>query len=408
MKRRIIVVVGLVAVAIAIVWHGARATDPHYTGGTVAANRGNLVIDPILEIARGHVAGARAVSVVGRNIEIDDTVVADIYDMGSTGLQLIWLAPTAARAHTVVSTDAVDVTSSGELTLTGQPANTNTCTIGTKVYTFQTVLTNVDGNVKIGADAEGTIDNLVAAVNLAAGAGTNYAALMTANAANVVAVKTAADDFTIYTVASTAIATTDTMANATWAAGTTTLGTGARTLRVTGLTDWDTAEVSEDISLRGLSGVALTNSYVMINRMEVLTKGATTNAGTISATAATDATVSAYMIIGTGETNMAIYGIPSVQTAYIGGYYASANEAGGAAGLANVSLLVNPEPDAVTTSFTTKRTFGLISAGLNDAQYMRTYVPLKVPGPAIIKMQGLGGADDMDVTAGFDLILVNN
>lgn len=65
--------------------------------------------------------------------------------------------------------------------LTGQPANTETITINAKVYTFQTVLTNVNGNVKIGATKEISLANLIAAIGLGAGAGTVYAAAMTAH-----------------------------------------------------------------------------------------------------------------------------------------------------------------------------------------------------------------------------------
>jgi hypothetical protein len=68
----------------------------------------------------------------------------------------------------------------GTLTLT-TVANTETCVLGGKTYTFQTTLTDVDGNVKIGADVTGSAANLVAAINLAAGSGTTYAASMTAN-----------------------------------------------------------------------------------------------------------------------------------------------------------------------------------------------------------------------------------
>lgn len=65
------------------------------------------------------------------------------------------------------------------LTASGQPANGQTVTIGSKVYTFQTVLTNVDGNVFIGASLTATLANLLAALNLTAGAGTTYAAATT-------------------------------------------------------------------------------------------------------------------------------------------------------------------------------------------------------------------------------------
>lgn len=71
------------------------------------------------------------------------------------------------------------VAASGVLTLTGNVLNTETVTIGTKVYTFQTVLTDVDGNVLIGATASDSLDNLIAAITLGAGAGTLYAASTT-------------------------------------------------------------------------------------------------------------------------------------------------------------------------------------------------------------------------------------
>ena len=68
------------------------------------------------------------------------------------------------------------IPATGILTLTTNALNNETVTIDTKVYTFQTTLTNVDGNVLIGATASDSIDNLIAAINLAAGSGTTYAA----------------------------------------------------------------------------------------------------------------------------------------------------------------------------------------------------------------------------------------
>lgn len=66
-------------------------------------------------------------------------------------------------------------------TLTGsdQPGNSETVIIGSKTYTFQTTLTNVDGNVKIGANLEESLANLFNAINLGPGAGEAYAAAMT-------------------------------------------------------------------------------------------------------------------------------------------------------------------------------------------------------------------------------------
>lgn len=65
------------------------------------------------------------------------------------------------------------------LTVSSQPNNSDAVTVDGKVYTFQTVLTDVDGNVLIGATTEDSQDNLVAAVNLGTGKGTKYAASMT-------------------------------------------------------------------------------------------------------------------------------------------------------------------------------------------------------------------------------------
>lgn len=76
-------------------------------------------------------------------------------------------------------------------TWTNQPANSSTITFDGKTYTFQTTLTNVDGNVQIGANLAASIANLVAAITLGAGAGTAYAAATTAHPTCTVLLSTA-------------------------------------------------------------------------------------------------------------------------------------------------------------------------------------------------------------------------
>lgn len=124
---------------------------------------------------------------------------------------------------------AASVSATGTLTLTGNAGDTETVTIGTKVYTFQTVLTNVDGNVLIGATASDSLDNLIAAINLAAGAGTLYAAATTANGF-VTAVAGAGDTMDVTAIKGgtfgNTIATTDTVTNGSWGAATLTGGSG--------------------------------------------------------------------------------------------------------------------------------------------------------------------------------------
>jgi hypothetical protein len=122
------------------------------------------------------------------------------------------------------------VYASQTLTVTGQPSNTNTVVIGGKTYTYQTTLTDSDGNVKIGADAEESLENLKAAINLEAGAGTLYADSMTAHDH----VVCSAQNATTLTVKSLVpgkignlIATTETHALGSWGAAVLASGDGS-------------------------------------------------------------------------------------------------------------------------------------------------------------------------------------
>lgn len=115
----------------------------------------------------------------------------------------------------------------GILTLTGLPLNTETVVLDGKTYTFQDTLTDVDGNVHIGASASESIDFLIAAIMLGAGAGTAYADSMTVHP-SVVAVAGAGDtmDVTAHVkgTSGNSIASTETLTNG--AFGAATLGSG--------------------------------------------------------------------------------------------------------------------------------------------------------------------------------------
>ncbi len=183
------------------------------------------------------------------------------------------------------------------------------------------------------------------------------------------------------------------------------VGVGARTIRVDGLTDWDTPEVSEVVTLNGVNNVQTVNQYVIIHRMEVLTNGLLSiNVGVITATAVTDDTVTAQINAGKGQTQMAILGVPSVQDAYMIQYYASFNKTGGSTGAVDMTLLVNQNPDSELRNFVVKHTQAPISTG-DSASPHRFDPKFQIPGPAIIKIQCLGSASNLDVSAGFDLIL---
>ena len=135
-------------------------------------------------------------------------------------------------------------------------------------------------------------------------------------------------------------------------------------------------------TMNGTSNVATSNSYVIIHRMKVLTKGENgPNVGVITATAVTDSSVTAQINAGEGQTQMAIYGVPSTQVAYITQFYASINKAvASAAG--NIALLMNPEPDSELTKFLVKHTKGINTSGTSALPHR--YKPYnRFAGPCI-------------------------
>jgi len=183
------------------------------------------------------------------------------------------------------------------------------------------------------------------------------------------------------------------------------VGVGARTLRIFGLIDWDAdGETTEDITLNGTTNVPTVNSYVIIYRLTVLTKGATSsNVGIITATADTDATVTAQIQPDIGQSQMAIFAISSRFNYYLISFYSSVQAVSSGKEI-KITLLENPEPDVELTNFLNQHSFGIGGGGTTDVQHM--FMPFKkMAGPSILKVNAIGDADDMDVSAGFDIIL---
>lgn len=187
------------------------------------------------------------------------------------------------------------------------------------------------------------------------------------------------------------------------------VGLGARTIRIFGLETWATIESSEDIILNGTSTVNTANSYVIIHRMKVLTKGTQSiNVGNIKATAATDSTITAQINAGNGQTQMAIYGVPSTQRFIMDDWYGSINKSSGAAGDIDFSLLINDDPEnGTSTAYLKKSERDVQSTGTSDTNWPWPR-GMVVDGPAIIKVQGLASSADIDGSAGFNGKLEQN
>jgi len=182
------------------------------------------------------------------------------------------------------------------------------------------------------------------------------------------------------------------------------LGSGAQKIKIFGLVDWDTNEVSEIVEMNGLTPVPTVNNYVIIHRMRPTIWGADGPAdGDISATADVDLTLTAKIMAGENQTQMAIYGIPSTAVAYMTRYYVSSIKASTSLSV-EVNLVINPIPNVQSLGFIIKNTLGVTTEGANYVS--QDYKPYnRIQGPAIIKLQCSSSSNDTDVSAGFDLIL---
>ena len=177
---------------------------------------------------------------------------------------------------------------------------------------------------------------------------------------------------------------------------------GCWTVRFWGLLDWDTAEVFHDVTLAGSESVNTTSDFVIMHRMEAITYGNSgPNIGVITATAETDGSVTCQINSGEGQTQMAIYGIPSTQKFLMGRLYGNMNRAGGATPLADVSMKYNTSPQSWSHIFKTKHTFGLSGAG-TSALTINYANPKVFNGPGIIKLEATGSTTNLDVSGGFD------
>lgn len=175
-------------------------------------------------------------------------------------------------------------------------------------------------------------------------------------------------------------------------------GTGARTVQVYGL-DSDYLPIDETVTLNGTSNVATTNSYLRLFRMIVRTAGSGgVNAGIVTATAVTDATVTAQISVSNNQTLMAIYTVPAAKICHLYQYDAAMNK-GNATGAADIQLLVRPFGEV----WQVKRVRGLIASGGSSFIYQFAF-PLRLDEKSDIKIRATVSANNTDISAGFDLV----
>ena len=198
--------------------------------------------------------GLKKVTTGGTGTSVPTTDTGLVDESGATGIIsrvgyefATGIAAINATVSAFPRLEVANVAATGTLTFADNPSDCETVTINGRVYTFQDPFVDAADNVDIGATASDTADNLIAAINGAAGAGTAYGTGTTVNA-DVTAVAGAGDtvDFTAKVKGQSGnLITTVGSAGSTFGSGTLTGGVG-RALTTLGLIPGEPIYIGSD------------------------------------------------------------------------------------------------------------------------------------------------------------------
>lgn len=186
-------------------------------GVTLSNARSVVGLSTVASSDKPGVSYRETIGMAAKQILLDDATAAREIRVtfGSSGDSL---AGNLGGAWTLTGS-TTGTRASGTLTLSGNPTDGQTVTIGTKVYTFKTTLGATANQVLIGASASASLDNLIAAVNGGSGSGTLYSARTVAHTL-VTAAAGAGDTMVVtavaYSSSGNAIATTETLSSGSW------------------------------------------------------------------------------------------------------------------------------------------------------------------------------------------------
>lgn len=320
-----------------------------------------------MEVAKGNTLGHEGIEIAGENTDLPNTgVFEDVWDGGG-----VYVPPTQARLHNIAGTLAADagtILSSG--TMTGGSSTTLVDTGATFVTDTVAIgdLALNDNNVEFGRVTGVTETTLTMAGTMRDPDG---GAMGESNSAG--------DTYRIVTDAST----------------------GASIVWMTGLSAFF-LEQDEFVVLNGVGSVASANAYIRMHLARAFGGASVEVAGNITATAQTDATVTWLILNGNNQTLMAIYTVPVDKTGYIVNWWSSLSRAAASA-TAHVHLRAGTlngfkysvQPRAINT------------AGNSSLNY--PYItPRAIPGGADIWVEANSNANLVGVSAGFEIMLVDN
>jgi hypothetical protein len=204
-----------------------------------------------------------------------------------------------------------------------------------------------------------------------------------------------------YAFPSSATTTTVSSSNA----NDTVAGTGARTVLIDGL-NANYERVTEIASLNGQTGVTLTNQYLRINKVTILTAGSGgTSAGSIFAGTGTVTTgVPAVVINRTGassnESESGFYSVPEGHTAFITRWTMSSANA-----TANTSTRFVLRVRPFVGVFGYKAVYNLPGTGIYECE---AAYPLPLPEKSDLDILSLTSADTAYVSTQLQMVLIKN
>ena len=341
--------------------------DEHGISRAIVTPFGQLSItDPAMQAA---IAGGTGVSILnkfGKNPDVDTgTVPEDIWDGGG-----LILFPTADRTHQIKSTSAQDV---GTLISTGTMTDNGATSVIDSTATFISDGVSVGDTVLDDTDQD---HSLVTAI-------VSETELTIETWHHDVEDKTG-DTYRVVNPS----------------------GTGTAILHITSAyKKGDGTPYTEFIIMNGTTNVPTVNALYRINRMHGHGVGSNkTNVGIITATADVDATVSAQINIGNGQTQMAVAYVPFGKIGIITNYYASMFRDGAAKdALAEIEMRSNLWG---TDSENIEHAMGLsVIGGVSE----KTFNPYKKIGQETdVWLRVNDVSDDNSIIfGGFDIILIN-
>lgn len=185
---------------------------------------------------------------------------------------------------------------------------------------------------------------------------------------------------------------------------------GNASIQIQGLdANWDIS--IQTLALDGsntTTEVPLNTALIRVFRMKVVHNVTLAADLWIGATGVDATTAKGVIVTGNNQTLMAIYTVPADKTAYITNYYASLNKDSGG-GDPDVVIKMWHQDNALTYKPQIKHVLGLDSdAGSLFQHEFDPYYKVTEKTDIYLNATNLSGSATADVSAGFDLILVDN